>query len=106
MAGLSLTTLCLGPLAVDLLHARVTKNELVVPLSSVEYRLILLFATNPGRIVTRAMMREALWESPDAFVEDNTLYVYMRRLREKIEDDPANPTIIRTIRGVGYQTAA
>ncbi|MDI9591225.1 MAG: response regulator transcription factor [Acidobacteriota bacterium] len=94
----------LGPLAISPSRARVTKAGAEIPLSAVEYRLLLLFATNPGHVVTREMMREALWESSDAYIEDNTLYVYMRRLREKIEDDPAAPTIIETVRGVGYRS--
>lgn len=94
----------LGPLAISPARARVTKDGVELPLSAVEYRLLLLFATNPGKVVTREMMREALWESSDAYIEDNTLYVYMRRLREKVEDDPANPTIIQTVRGVGYRS--
>ncbi len=98
-------TISLGPLVISPSRMRVTKRGEEVPLSAVEYRLLLLFATNPGRVVTREMMREALWESADAYIEDNTLYVYMRRLREKIEDDPAEPTIIQTVRGVGYRSA-
>lgn len=96
----------LGPLTISPSRMRVTKRGEEVALSAVEYRLLLLFATHPGRVVTRDMMREALWESADAYIEDNTLYVYMRRLREKIEDDPAAPTIIRTLRGVGYRSVS
>lgn len=95
--------LAFGPLTIDLCAARVTKRGAEVPLSSVEYRLLLLFATNQNRIVTRPMMCEALWDKADAFIEENTLYVYMRRLREKIEDDPAHPSIITTVRGKGYR---
>lgn len=100
----ALWTVGLGPLGIDLLRARVSKHGENVPLSGMEYRLLLLFVANQGRIVTREMMREALWESANAYVEDNTLYVYMRRLREKIEDDPARPRIITTVRGVGYRS--
>ena len=96
--------LALGPLSIDLCSARVTKGGAEVSLSSVEYRLLLLFATNQDRIVTRPMMCEALWDKADAYIEDNTLYVYMRRLREKIEDDPAHPSIITTVRGRGYRS--
>ncbi len=94
----------LGPLTINLCTARATKGGAEVALSAAEYRLLLLFAINPGSLVTREMMREALWESADAYVGNNTLYVYMRRLREKIEDDPANPTIIQTVRGSGYRS--
>ena len=51
------------------------------------------------------MMREALWEDSGAYVEENTLSVYIRRLRDKIEDNPANPQLIRTVRGMGYRAA-
>lgn len=98
--------LTLGPLSINLCTARTTKGGAEVALSAAEYRLLLLFATNPGDLVTREMMREALWEKSDAYVANNTLYVYMRRLREKIEDDPANPTIIQTVRGLGYRSLA
>ena len=63
----------------------------------------LLFAKNAGRIVTRDMIRDALWDDAGAYVEENTLSVYIKRLREKIEDDPANPRIILTVRGTGYR---
>ena len=93
----------LGPLVVDPSRARVTKHGNEVFLSAIEYRLCLLFATQPGRVVTREMMREALWEDAGAYIEDNTLSVYVRRLREKIEDDPADPQLIQTVRGLGYR---
>lgn len=96
----------LGPLAINQARMRVTKRGEEVPLSAVEYRLLLLFATNQGKVITREMMREALWESADAYIADNTLYVYMRRLREKVEDDPTDPQIIQTVRGVGYRAGA
>ena len=96
----------LGPLDIDVLRARVTRRGIEVSLSTVEYRLLLLFALNPGRIITHADIREALWGDAAAFVEDNTIYVYMRRLREKIEDDPSCPRIIETMRGQGYLSRA
>ena len=93
----------LGSVVVDPVRARVSKNGVEVELSAIEYRLLLLFATQAGRVVTREMMREALWEDAGAYVEDNTLSVYIKRLRDKIEDDPSDPRLIRTVRGIGYK---
>ena len=95
----------LGPVQVDPTRARASKGGVEIELSAIEYRLLLLFATNAGKIVTREMMREALWEDAGAFVEDNTLSVYIKRLRDKIEDDPAAPQLIKTVRGMGYRAA-
>ena len=95
----------LGPVQVDPTRARATKGGVEIELSAIEYRLLLLFATHAGKIVTREMMREALWEDAGAFVEDNTLSVYIKRLRDKIEDDPAEPALIKTVRGMGYRAA-
>lgn len=95
----------LGSVVVDPARARATKDGRELDLSAVEYRLLLLFASKAGGIVTRDMMREALWEDSGAYVEENTLSVYIRRLRDKIEDDPANPQLIRTVRGMGYRAA-
>ena len=93
----------LGQVVVDPVRARVTKAGSELELSAIEYRLLLLFATQAGRVVTREMMREALWEDAGAYVEDNTLSVYIKRLRDKIEDDPGSPKLIKTVRGIGYK---
>ena len=97
--------LTLGDVVIDPDRAHVEKGGREVVLSALEYRLLLLFAKNKDRVVTRDMMREALWEDSGAYVEENTLSVYIRRLRDKIEDDPANPQLIRTVRGMGYRAA-
>ena len=72
-------------------------------LSPLEYRLLLLFINNPKTILTRDRLLDELWDAAGEFVNDNTLTVYIKRLREKIEDDPASPQIIRTVRGTGYR---
>lgn len=95
----------LGPLSIDTERARVERGGQEVPLSALEYRLLLLFAKNAGRLVTRDMIREALWDDAGAYIEENTLSVYIGRLRSKIEDDPANPQLIVTARGLGYKVA-
>ena len=68
-----------------------------------EYRLLLTFLTNKGTLLTRDRLAEELWSVSGEFISDNTLNVYMKRLREKIEDDPQHPSIIVTIRGMGYK---
>lgn len=93
----------LGPLAIDPDRARVKRDGAEVALSALEYRLLLLFAANPGKLVTREAIRDALWDEAGTYIEENTLSVYIKRLRDKIEDDPAHPSLIVTVRGLGYR---
>ena len=79
------------------------KNGEEVFLSSLEYRLLLVFVNNPRVIVTRGRLLDELWDAAGEYVNDNTLTVYIKRLREKIEEDPARPQIILTVRGTGYR---
>ena len=72
-------------------------------LSALEYRLLLVFVNNSKSIITRGRLLDELWDAAGEFVNDNTLTVYIKRLREKIENDPANPQIILTVRGMGYR---
>lgn len=97
------TVLRLGRVAIDPDRAHVELDGQEVALSALEYRLLLLFAKNAGRLVTRDMMREALWDDAGAYVEENTLSVYIKRLRDKLEDDPSDPQLIITVRGLGYR---
>ena len=97
------TVLRLGRVQIDPDRAHVEKDGREVTLSALEYRLLLLFAKNAGKLVTRDMMRDALWDDAGAYVEENTLSVYIKRLRDKLEDDPSAPTLIVTIRGLGYR---
>ena len=99
----SQSVVSVGGLRVDADKAVVTKNGAEVPLSALEYRILLLFATNRGRLLTRERLLEDIWDIAGDFVNDNTLTVYIKRIREKIEDDPAHPEIIRTVRGLGYR---
>ena len=73
-----------------------------MPLSALEYRLLLLFALNAGKLVSRDMIRDALWDDAGTYIEENTLSVYIKRLRDKIEDDPTHPRLSVTVRGLGY----
>lgn len=79
------------------------KNNRDLFLSALEYRLLLVFINNRGIVLTRTQLLDAIWDVAGEFVNDNTLTVYIKRLREKIEDDPANPKIILTVRGLGYK---
>ena len=90
-------------LSVDMAGGVVKKYGREVFLSALEYRLLLVFVNNPRSIITRSRLLDELWDAAGEFVNDNTLTVYIKRLREKIEDDPANPQIILTVRGTGYR---
>ena len=94
-----------GNLSLNPSSGQVRKAGRELYLSALEYRLLLFLLQNKGRIVTRDQLGDALWEAAGEYVSDNALNVYIRRLREKIEDDPANPVIVTTVRGVGYKVA-
>lgn len=93
----------LDGLSVDQSRGKVEKNGREIILSPLEYKLLLLFLTNRGAVLTRENLLSALWDAGGDFVTDNTLSVYIKRLREKCEDDPADPKIFKTVRGVGYK---
>lgn len=93
----------IGNVTINTNEAKVTKNGEDVILTAMEYRLLLTLLNNRGNILTRNKLLEEIWDVEGDFVNDNTLTVYIKRLRNKIEDDPSNPTIIKTIRGLGYQ---
>ena len=93
----------LGSVAVDTDKGVVTKNGAEIALSALEYKILLSFIANRGRMLSRAYLLDEVWDMAGDFVNDNTLTVYIKRLREKIEDDPGNPEIIKTIRGMGYR---
>ena len=93
----------LGDVLVDTVKGTASKKGKDLFLSALEYRLLLVFINNRGAVMTRTKLLESIWDIAGEFVNDNTLTVYIKRLREKIEDDPANPTIIKTVRGLGYR---
>ena len=95
-------TIKLGNVSVNLNEARVTKDNEDVILTAMEYRLLLTFINNRGKVLSRNKLLEEIWDVDGDFVNDNTLTVYIKRLRDKIERDPACPTIIKTVRGLGY----
>ncbi|MGN0341772.1 MAG: response regulator transcription factor [Roseburia sp.] len=90
-------------LTLDPARGIVTRQGQEIYLSALEYRLLLLFFQNMGLVLSRTRILEELWDIAGEYVNDNTLTVYIKRLREKIEPDPANPTYIRTLRGLGYK---
>jgi len=102
-SGVSTSAFEICGLHVDTASGVVKKDGSDVFLSALEYRLLLVFINNPGIIITRNRLLDELWDAAGEFVNDNTLTVYIKRLREKIEKDPANPQIILTVRGTGYR---
>jgi DNA-binding response OmpR family regulator len=90
-------------LHVDTASGVVKKNGSEVFLSALEYRLLLVFINSPKSIITRSRLLDELWDAAGEFVNDNTLTVYIKRLREKIENEPTSPQIILTVRGTGYR---
>ena len=90
-------------LKVDPASGAVTKAGKELFLSALEYRLLLFFFQHKGKLVTREVLRDAIWDSAGEYVSDNALNVYVKRLREKIETDPSEPEIIITVRGLGYK---
>src|SRR5919106_1602934 len=96
-------TLTCGDVTVFTQQAKVHKNGREVLLTALEYRLLLTLILNQGRVLTRSQILGSIWDVDEDFVNDNTLTVYIKRLREKLEDDPQNPALIKTVRGLGYQ---
>ncbi len=92
-----------GDLSMHTLEARVYKNGEEIFLTSVEYKLLLILTRNKNVVLSRTKILEKLWDVTYDFVNDNTLTVYIKRLREKIEDDSTNPKYIITVRGLGYK---
>lgn len=87
---------------INISQAKVYKNKEEVALTAMEYRLLLTLAGHRGQVLSRNQLLEGIWDISGDFVNDNTLTVYMKRLREKLEDNPAEPKLIKTVRGLGY----
>ena len=102
-SGKSQNVLSAGDIRIDTEKGSVTRNGKEIFLSALEYRLLLVFFSHRGMVLTRTMLLEEIWDIAGEFVNDNTLTVYIKRLREKIEDDPQKPQIIKTVRGLGYK---
>lgn len=92
-----------GPVSIDPFSGSAFLNNQPLGLTNAEYRLLCLLVRNAGQTVLRNTILDALWDGNGNFVDDNTLSVYIRRLREKIEEDPSNPKHLLTVRGFGYK---
>lgn len=89
-------------LTINTNEAKVYKNGGEIVLTAMEYRLLLILLNNRGKVLSRTALLENIWDVAGDFVEDNTLTVYIKRLRDKIEEDPTDPKFIKTVRGLGY----
>lgn len=96
----------IGNIVIDLNQAKVFKNGIDTLLTSLEYKILLTLALNPDTIFSREKLLADIWDVNEEYVYDNTLTVYIKRIRDKIEDNPNNPKIILTIRGVGYKVGS
>lgn len=92
-------------LNIDLDNFYVTKKGEELKLTSKEFEILKLFVTNPSRVFTKAQIYSFIWND-DYFGDENVINVHIRRLREKIEDDPSNPKVIKTLWGIGYKMEA
>ena len=101
--GKAAAPLRLLDVTVDPGRGRVEKAGREIVLSALEYKLLMLFLTHPGTVLSRDVLLSELWDAGGDYVTDNTLTVYIKRLREKMEDDPQNPRLIKTVRGLGYK---
>lgn len=90
-------------ITIKLLENRVFKGKFEVELTTAEYKLLCLFMKNKNIVLTRKNILDKLWDGNDSFIDDNTLSVYVRRLRNKIEDNPENPKFLLTVRRMGYK---
>ena len=98
------TILTCKNIKIDTVRGLVTKNGKEIYLSSLEYRILLVFMSNQGKILSRDKLLEAIWSDDGSYINDNTLTVYIKRIREKLEDKPSSPQFIKTVRGKGYRT--
>lgn len=92
----------INDLTINTNEAKVYKNNEEIILTAMEYRLLLILLNNRGTVLSRGKLLENIWDIDGDFVNDNTLTVYIKRLRNKIEAEPNKPEIIKTIRGLGY----
>lgn len=96
------STVKIKNLTINTNEAKVYKNGKEIILTAMEYRLLLILLNNRGKVLSRNQLLEGLWDIDGDFVEDNTLTVYIKRLRDKIEEEPTKPEFIKTVRGLGY----
>ncbi len=99
----AVTELSSGGIRVRLLKGEVYKRGEVVELTASEYKLLCLFMENPDQILSQEQILGRLWDCNESYIDNNSLTVYIRRLRTKIEDNPGEPKRIITVRGMGYK---
>ncbi len=99
----SSSSISIGDLVLNTQKAKLTRENQEIPLSALEYRLLLIFANHPGKMLSRDYLVEEIFAITGEYILDNTLTVYIKRLREKIEEDPTKPKHLLTIRGLGYR---
>lgn len=97
------STIIIQDLVIDLKQAKVLKKGIDVMLTALEYKILLILALNPGTVFSREKILADIWDVNEDYVNDNTLTVYIKRIREKIEDNLSEPKIIETVRGIGYK---
>lgn len=95
--------ICIHNIRIDMRQAKVFKDGIDVMLTALEYKILLILALNQNVVFSREKILADIWDVNEAYVNDNTLTVYIKRIREKIEDDPNEPKIIKTVRGIGYK---
>lgn len=95
--------ICSGPVTIDQTAAKAYLDGKYLDLTGAEYRLLSLLVRHDGQTLTRNFILDELWDGHGNFVDDNTLSVYIRRLREKIEEQPSRPVHLLTVRGMGYR---
>lgn len=101
--GTAVTELISGGICIQLLKGEVYKRGELVELTASEYKLLCLFMENPDQILSQEQILGRLWDVDGSYIDNNSLTVYIRRLRTKIEDDPGEPKRIVTVRGMGYK---
>lgn len=96
------SVICIGNIKINKELGKVYKEQKELNLTALEYKLFLIFINHQGIVLSRNQLLEQIWDVSGDFVNDNTLTVYIKRLREKLEDDPQNPQLLKTVRGLGY----
>ncbi|MDO5423198.1 MAG: response regulator transcription factor [Eubacteriales bacterium] len=95
--------LTIGDITINVKQAKVFRGSQEIFLTAMEYRLLLVFASHPGQVLSRNQLLEGIWDVDGSFINDNTLSVYIKRLREKLEPEGQTSSVIETVRGLGYR---
>lgn len=101
--GNSGDTIEIGNLRIDMRKSCVYRDGEEIQLTALEYRILAMLAVNCGQVLTRSAILDGIWDVAGDFVNDNTLTVYIKRLRDKLENNPQEPALIKTVRGLGYR---